>query len=110
MELAMMDVDDSDHVTAGDQWNGEKCFVGIFHQRLKSFKAMIGGGVGRKCNDGLMLGHPTGDAFAHLHAQSTERGRMWNLRSAQHYFAGVAFKQVDQTSIAVRYLRGESDN
>ncbi len=67
----MMHVDDADHIAAAHQRNGKKRLVGIFNQCGEALESRIGRGVGRQGNHGLVLGNPSGDALAHLDAQSS---------------------------------------
>src|SRR5580658_2800944 len=110
MRLPVMHVDHADHIASAYQRNREKSFVGIFDQCGETLEPRIGRGLGRQRYDRLMLGDPPCYAFAHLHAQISKRGCVRYLGGAQNYFIAVWFQQVDKACIALRHLRGESDN
>ncbi len=108
MLLPMVHVDDADDIAAAHQRDRQESFVGIFDQGLKSLEARVRAGIGGQRDHGLVLGHPTGDAFAHLHAQISQRGGVRQLRSAQHDLVAVALNQVNQARVAFGNLRGDS--
>ena len=62
-------VDHADHVAAADERNRKKGFVGVLNQTRESLEPFVGRGFRSQGHDGLMLGHPSSDAFAWMHPE-----------------------------------------
>src|SRR5262245_4345630 len=97
--LSMVNVDDADHLTAGDERHGQESLVLIFRKRRKGFEARVLASVGIQRNHGTVLCHPTCNTFSNLHSNISDLAGMWQLRSAQDDFGMRRFEQIDETSI-----------
>ncbi len=105
----VVNVDDADQLPSAYQRNGKKCLVGIFRQFLKALEAGVARGVRSQRHHALMLRHPTGDTFAHLHPDVADFLGVRELRGAQYDLLAVPVYQVNQARIAIRHLHGEPD-
>ena len=66
MRLAMVDVDDADHLAAAEQWNRKEGLISVFHQGLKALKAPVRAGILSQSYYRLVLDYPAGYALAHF--------------------------------------------
>ena len=108
MPLAMVNVDHADRPALIHQRHRQERFVGVLHQRGKHLEAGIGGGVGGERHRRLVLRHPAGDAFAHLHAQIAQFGGVRHQGGAQDKLTGLLFHQIHQTRVAPGNLRRQA--
>jgi len=110
VRLAMVDVDDTDDITAADERDGEKRFVGVFDQAREAFESLVGGGAGGERDDGLVLDHPASDTFADFQSEIAELGGVRDLRGHEDHLAGLLFEKVDQAGVTAGDLRGHADH
>ena len=57
-----------------------------------------------------MFRNPTGNAFAHFHAQRAKIGGMRNLGCPKNDLAGICLDKVHEASVAFCNLDSETDN
>src|SRR5215471_10116517 len=107
--LFMVNVDDTDHLTVGDERHGQESLVLIFRKRRKGFEARVLASMGIERNDGAVLCHPTRNTFSNLHSNISDLACMWQLRSTEDDFGMRRLEQIDETSIATSDVNYQPD-
>lgn len=110
VRLPVMHIDDADNLAAADKRHRKKRLVGVFDQAREGPEAGIGRRVGGKRHDGLVLGHPSRDAFASHKAERPQFPRVRQLRGPQDDFAAGGVGQIDQAGVASGHLGSDPDH
>src|SRR5690242_1608619 len=110
VRLAMMHIDDTDNLAAAYQRNGQKCFVRVLYEGLKTLKARVGGSVLRESDYGTVLHYPPRHAFPNSQAQIAEIALVWNLGRTQHDIVRFALNQINEACVAFRDPSSETND
>src|ERR1035438_7650878 len=97
--LAMLQIDDSNQLSATEDWNGKKCLKGIFRYIWKALEAWILQCIRGDRNRLAMPSNPPSDALAKPDAQMIYQICMRVLGCAQNQL--IVFQHIDETGIAI---------
>ena len=105
----VVNIDDADQLALADQRDREERLIGVFLQLLEALEPRIRGRVGAESDYALILGHPSGDPFAHLQLDVADFLGVRQLGRPEYDLLAASVHQIHQTGVAGRYFDRQTD-